>query len=165
MDNEAKLMLLQGRWDDYLRFRSLCCVETMPYARGPCWIMGLQSPDESYWLDPDAGFIGYNWPYRFNSVRPTAIPEFGHLPNLGRYTWLNRNVRTLSRIMIRPSYRGRGYATWLLQNTLELIEAEYVECLTFTDGIARILSRAGFVDYGKTGGMECNYFLWRNPIY
>lgn len=165
MDNTVKRILLPAHWDDYIRFKPLCCVDSMPYSRGQCWVLGLMAADESGWIDPDAGFIGYNWPYRFNSIRPTAIKELLGLPDRSRYTYINRHIKTLSRIMIRPKWRARGYASWLIENTLSLVLADYIECLTFTEQIASILLRQGFIQYGRTGGMECDYFLWHNPLH
>jgi GNAT superfamily N-acetyltransferase len=161
MNIEGKIILQQGHWEDYLRFRPLCCVESLPYPRGHCWTAGIMAADESHWIDPDAAFIGYNWPYRFNSVRNRAITELQDMPERSRMTFINRHVRTLSRIMVRPAHRGRGIASWLLAETINLVPARYIECLTFTQAIARILRRQGFIDYGITGGMACNYYLWQ----
>jgi len=149
-------------WDDYQRFKPLCCVDSMPFSRGKCWTIGLQAEDESYWIDPDVGFIGYNWPYRYNSIRTRAIPGLEELPERSKYTYINRNIVALARVMVRPDWRGRGYASWLIKNTVELVGAKYIECLTFTETIASILIKSGFVNHGKTGGLECDYFLWTN---
>jgi GNAT superfamily N-acetyltransferase len=153
---------LPATWDDYLRFRPLCCVDSLPYQRGQCWTLGLRALSEEYWIDADIGFIGYNYPFRHNSIRNVALPILRQIPKRSRMTWINRHVRTLSRIMIRPAYRGRGYASRLLENTLGMVNADFVECLTFTESIAHILERAGFKNYGKTGGLECDYYLWHS---
>jgi GNAT superfamily N-acetyltransferase len=118
------------------------------------------SADDSGWISADAGFIGYNYPFRHNSIRNVALPVLRQIPKRTKMSWLNQHVRTLSRIMVRPEYRGKGYASWLLENTLRLVEADFVECLTFTESIAHILEHAGFKNYGRTGGLQCDYYLW-----
>lgn len=163
MNCEEKLILLDGCWDDYSRFKQLCCVDTVPFCRGVCWTLGILDEGGECWEDADAGFIGYDWSYRHNSIRETALPEYAALPRISRYKWMNQNLRQLSRVMIRPKHRGMGYAYWLVANTLPMVGIRFIECVTFTASIAHILEKAGFIRFGIAGEQACDYYLWTNP--
>ena len=160
MEHDNKLILLQAKWDEYRRFQNLCCVDSMPAVVGPCWTAAIQSVDGLGLDSADAAFIGYSYAFRNNSCRLTAIPELWQWGMRGRMAYLNRHVRCLTRIMVRPEYRGQGIASKMIMATLPLLGVTFVECLTFTEGIARILERCGFQKYGRTGGMNCDYYLW-----
>lgn len=161
MKSEEKLIIIDANWSDYGRFKSLCCVDTIPFGRGQCWTLGILDDSGNAFDDADAGFIGFDWCYRHNSVREQALQEYEALPRISRYTWMNANMRQLSRIMIRQEHRGKGYASWLLKMALCRVDARYIECVTFTEKIRYILENAGFEKFGKTGGMGCDYFLFR----
>ncbi|KKM64248.1 hypothetical protein LCGC14_1503330 [marine sediment metagenome] len=147
------LKLLPAKWSDYRRFVNLCCVSTLPFHGGRCWI-----------VEGDIAFIGYNYCYRNNHQRNIIWPN--HMLD-SRYfdvEWLNKNVRCLNRVMVRPKCRGSGIATQLVQQTLPLVGVPYIECLTFAELIRNILLRCDFESYGSTKQETCRYYLWsRGP--
>lgn len=143
------LELIPAAWRDYRRFVDLCCVPTMPFPGGPCWI-----------VKGDVGFVGYNFAYRNNGRRLSLFAEHKVYGKAIDLDWLNGNIRQLNRVMVRPSYRGRGIATALVSQTLGLVGVPYIECLTFAELIRNILLRVGFVDHGVTKTGECRYYLW-----
>jgi GNAT superfamily N-acetyltransferase len=159
MIDGGKLILLPAQWSDYRRFQSLCCVDTVPAVAGQCWIAALQDVDGVAFIDREAGFIGYSYPFRHNGIRLDAMPFLSHRSPRSRLAILNRYCRTLTRVMVKPQFRGRGIASELIRQTVDLVGVPFIECLTFTDSIARLLLLAGFKNYGKTGGMGCDYFL------
>lgn len=163
MIDDSKLILLPGKWTDYQRFKPLCCVDSTPAIAGPCWTAAILAADVSYIEAADVGFVGYSYAFRNNSCRLVAMPEIRGKSKRYTISYLNRHVRCLTRIMVRPSHRGRGIATKIIQATLPIVGVRYVECLTFTESIALILKRCGFVNYGQTGGMECDYWLHTLP--
>lgn len=160
MDSNENLILVPAKWSDYQRFKPLCCVGSVPAIAGPCWTVLVEDSAVAGFSANDVAFIGYSFAFRRNSIRMAAIPELRLWGRRGQMAFLNRYVRCLTRVMVRPAFRGRGIASWVVGKTLELVGVPYVECLTFTAGIASILSRCDFVNYGRTGGMGCDYFLW-----
>ena len=161
MIDGGKLILLPASWPDYIRFQSLCCVDTMPRVAGPCWTGIIVAADESTFINADAAFIGYNYPFRNNGVRHRVFSQILGCSRRYRMAYYNKNLRTLSRVMVRSSSRGQGIATEMVLRTLEQVGVPFIECLTFTASIARILERCGFKNLGRTGGMGCDYYLWR----
>jgi GNAT superfamily N-acetyltransferase len=159
MNDIAKLMLKPAVWSDYSRFVNLCCVPTMPKVTGPCWIMSLLTDDETAYIEPEVAFIGYSYPFRNNARRHVALPYYHSLNRRRQIYWLNKNVRCLTRVMVKPEHRGRGIAKELIRQTVPKLCVPYVECLTFTAGIAKILTDCGFTDYGQSDKATCNYYL------
>lgn len=145
--------IVPAQWSDYKRFVNLCCVSSLPFPRGKCWI-----------IKDDIGFIGYNYPYRFNHQRFRLFPQCIKYGNRYNLKYLNTNFRILNRVMIRPKYRGQGLATKLVQQTLPLVGVPYIECLTFAELIKNILVRTGFIFYGKTNNNKCSYYLYHNIV-
>lgn len=143
------LTLKIASWQDYKRFVGLCCVPTMPFPGGPCWTIGN-----------DIGFIGYNYAYRNNGRRYNLFPQHRVAGKCIDVTWLNANVRQLNRVMVRPKYRGKGLATYLVGQTLPMVGVPLIECLTWSHLIRHILIRTGFVDHGITKTGKCHYYLW-----
>jgi len=158
------LILLPAEWHDYGRFKPLCCVDTLPFPAGTghCWTAMVVTQDEI--IRPDAGFIGYTYAFRNNPVRPTALPDWPRKSRLGQMTYLNRYVRQLSRVMVRPDCRGQGIASEIVRRTLLMMAVPYIECLTFTASIAAILQKCGFIDHGQTSGLHCDYWLYTRPM-
>jgi len=62
--------------------------------------------------------------------------------------------------MVRPEWRKRGLAESIIRNTLPMVGVPYIECVTFTESIERLLVKCGFRSYGRTGGVGCEYYLW-----
>jgi GNAT superfamily N-acetyltransferase len=159
MNDGQKLILQEAKWSDYLRFRSLCCVDTLPRSAGQCWTGAVVAADESTFINADAAFIGYNWPFRNNGIRQAVFSQIHGCSRRYRMAYFNKNLRTLSRVMVRPDCRRQGIATQMVLRTVEQIGVPFIECLTFTASIAKILERCGFRNLGRTGGLCCDYYL------
>lgn len=148
------LELEPARWSDYGRFVDLCCVPTRPFHGGRCWT-----------VKGDIAFIGYNFCYWNNRQRNELFSEHLGLRKNIDLEWLNRNVRCLNRVMVRPEYRGQGIATRLVRQTLPLVGVPYVECLTWAHLIKHILIRCDFVEFSAPIDKKCGYYLWKSPIF
>lgn len=143
------LQIKPAKWTDYRRYVNLCCVKTLPFHGGPCWI-----------IEGDIAFIGYNYSFWNNRQRNLIWPK--HLIDKRHFDldWLNKNVRCLNRVMVHPEHRGKGIATQLVKQTLPLVGVPYIECLTFAELIRNILLRCGFWQYGQSTKKTCDYYLW-----
>jgi GNAT superfamily N-acetyltransferase len=142
-------------WKEYENFRSFCCVDTMPHPSGIC-----------YMIRPNVAFVGYNYPFMNNGARLEIWPEHTIMNRAINLTWLNRNVRCLSRVMVSPEKRGNGIAEYLIKHTINTVGVQYIECVTFTESIKHILENVGFVNYGELTTKKHDYFLYevRNSI-
>ena len=146
------LKIKPAKWSDYNRFKSLCCVDTMPYHGGICWT-----------VEGDIAFVGYNFCYRNNNQRNLIWPE--HIGKRQHFDtiWLNKNIRNAARLMVRPEHRKKGIATQLLIQTLPLVNVPFIEAWKYAELATNILTRAGFEKFGSSHNESCQYFLWKNP--
>lgn len=136
-------------WRKYRSFVNLCCVSTMPFPGGPCWV-----------IEPEVAFIGYNYSYYNNSQRNLIFPEKLICRRYFDLDFLNQNFRCLNRVMVNPKYRRQGLATKLITETLPKVGVRYIECLTFAELIRNILLRCGFQEYGESKTGSCRYYLF-----
>lgn len=154
------LILEPTGWYSYQRFKPLCCVDAEPHPSGPCWLAFVPNDESEQVVPYEIGFIGYNHTFRNNGVRYQFLRRIVG-PNLRRQrSYMNRNFRCLSRVMIRPEFRGRGYATEVVSRTLPMVGVRFIECLTYADLIKGVLVRCGFRPMGDVASGTCSYYLW-----
>lgn len=147
--------ILRCTWKKYSKFAEFCCVQNSPHPSGTCFC-----------IEPDVAFIGYNFPWKNNGVRLRIWPEHTIQKKAIDLAWLNQNVRTLSRVMVSPEFRNNGVAERLIRKTIDSVGVRYIECVTFTAQIARILEKVGFVNHGRLSSGICDYYLYEvvNPV-
>jgi len=95
------------------------------------------------------GVIVYGFPSLANRLRNHATG--------GRYTGfrgrramaqlLNREVRTISRVVVDPQYRGLGLAVRLVRETMPSVGTPYVEALATMARVNPFFERAGMTRY------------------
>lgn len=62
--------------------------------------------------------------------------------------WLNQQLWVLSRIVIHPTYRGAGLATWFVRESCKACLIPWIETLTAMGHIHPFFEKAGFVRIG-----------------
>jgi GNAT superfamily N-acetyltransferase len=98
---------------------------------------------------------------------PVATSTLRDQATGGRYTgWpdrrsglllLNREVRAVSRLVVRPMFRGLGLASGLLRATLPRLGVPRVEAAAVMADLVPVFERAGF---RRITGPGTPYFLW-----
>jgi GNAT superfamily N-acetyltransferase len=73
---------------------------------------------------------------------------------------LNREMRTVSRLVVEPRFRGLGLGVSLLKATLPLLKVPLVEALARMGELVPVFERAGFQRVKTRTGTP--YFLWRS---
>jgi GNAT superfamily N-acetyltransferase len=145
--------LQRTTWRSYLEFRSLCCVETLPFHAGPCF----RYADHS-------AFIGYNFPFRHSRLRYRVFSDFRFLTPRAQTDFLSRYVWSLSRVMVKPAHRGQGIGLRIVQESLPFLKKPFVECNTFTPAICTILAKAGFQCFGWDKQNSIYYYLYSTHL-
>ena len=95
-----------------------------------------------------AGVIVYTMPTAANQLRSYALA--GYLSNLDRQTRLaviNRDIRTISRVIIEPRFRSLGLATRLVAETMERVDAPIIEAMAVMGHINPFFVKAGMNAY------------------
>lgn len=146
----VNLTITACSWKDYKNFMHLCSVNTIPYHGGKCWK-----------YESDAGFIGYNFCYRFCPIRAVYFKELKGLDLAGKLDFCNRNIRALSRVMIAAEFRGRGLAKRLINETKNIVGVPFIECIAADERIAGLLEACGFIRIEEAPGNTLRYYVYQ----
>lgn len=95
-----------------------------------------------------AGVIVYTMPTPANQLRSCAL--VGLLSNLDRQTRLaviNRNIRTISRVIIEPRFRSLGLATKLVADTMYMMDVPVIEAMAVMGHVNPFFRKAGMNEY------------------
>jgi len=94
------------------------------------------------------GIIAYAYPAANLAARNRALaPLVARLPARGRVRFWNAHLRTISRVVIDPNWRGLGLAVRLVRETLPHAGVPYVEALAAMARVHPFFERAGMTRY------------------
>jgi len=99
-------------------------------------------------IESVVGAIVYTMPVANLPIRDVVL--HGRLCGLTRpqrLAWLNANVRTISRVVIDPRWRGLGLAARLVRETMPHVNTPVVESLAVMGPISGFFERAGMRSY------------------
>ncbi len=80
---------------------------------------------------------------RNRALKPLA----DRLPRQGRLRFWNEHLRTISRVVVDPNWRGLGLSVRLVRETLPLAGTPYVEAMAVMAGMHPFFERAGMTRY------------------
>ena len=82
-------------------------------------------------------------------------------PRYGRkLAWANRNLRTISRVIVHPQFRGLGLAGRLVRRALRDAPVRYVEAVAAMGEVHPLFERAGMRRIEPAGEGEAAYFIF-----
>jgi hypothetical protein len=105
------------------------------------------------------GVIVYSMPTAGCSMRSAAMPFLAGLDRRMRLNLLNKNVRTISRVIIEPRFRSLGLAVRLVRETMPLIIAPFVEALAVMGQVNPFFEKAGMTRYNAPPSPACARLL------
>jgi len=83
-------------------------------------------------------------------LREVALANrYGSLPAGQRAALLNREMRTISRVIVHPQHRGRGLAVRLVREALRTATTTYTEALAAMGHVSPFFERAGMTAYRR----------------
>jgi GNAT superfamily N-acetyltransferase len=95
-----------------------------------------------------AGVIVYTMPVPGAELRNVALGGIlTGLDRKSRLSFINKNIRTISRVIIEPRFRSLGLATRLVRETIELIDVPIIEALAVMGRVNNFFERAGLTVY------------------
>jgi len=99
-------------------------------------------------LEPVVGIIIYSMPTAAVELRNVATCGlFSSLSRTSSLELINNNVRTISRVVIEPRYRGLGLAHRLVRETMGLMKKPYIEALAVMGKVNPFFEKAGMIKY------------------
>jgi GNAT superfamily N-acetyltransferase len=111
-------------------------------------IGGLQRLWALRWRDELVAIIAYSLPAVNLAARNRALGELvARLPAGGRARFWNAHLRTISRVVVDPNWRGLGLSERLIRETLPLAGVPYVEALAAMGRVNPFFERAGLTRY------------------
>jgi len=102
------------------------------------------------------GVIVYSMPTAGAQMRNVATGGvFAGLDNSTRLKLINRNIRTISRVIIEPRFRSLGLAVRLVKETMPLLNVPFIEALAVMGRANPFLEKAGLTRYDAPISASC----------
>jgi hypothetical protein len=101
------------------------------------------------------GVIVYAMPTAGCSMRSAAMQFLTGLDGSTRLNLLNKNVRTISRVILEPRFRSLGLAARLVRETMPLMNVPFVEALAVMGQVNPFFENAGMTRYDASPSPAC----------
>jgi hypothetical protein len=101
------------------------------------------------------GVIVYAMPTGGCSTRSAAMPFLAGLDRRTRLNLLNKNVRTISRVIIEPRFRSLGLAVRLVRETMLLMNVRFIEALAVMGQVNPFFEKAGMTRMSSPPSAAC----------
>ncbi len=137
MNYLQELQIEQCSRHEYTKFKHLHFVK-----RDPICI------DKAFIIRPDIAIILYAYPPLSSRMRREVFQTtFNHGTRSEIAKRINRNVRLISRLVVKKELHNHHIATYLLKKTLPLIKKPLIEAYTNLFGASKFFLNAGFLRY------------------
>ena len=97
----------------------------------------------------------------------TARDRALNLANLSprnRQRFINQNIRTISRLIVHPTYRGLGLASILIQCILHNCPTRYTEALATMAKAHPLFFKSGMHEFPPDDDTKPHYYLFKKPF-
>jgi hypothetical protein len=108
------------------------------------------------WRKQTVGAIVYAPPAMAVEMRNIALG--GILSNISqrdKLSFINNNIRNISRVVIEPRFRGLGLTARLVRETLLLVDVPIVEALAVMGHVNPFFEKAGMKAYSAKESLRC----------
>ncbi len=103
-----------------------------------------------------AGVIVYSMPTAGAQLRNIATAGlFTGLDRQSRLKLVNKNIRTISRVIIEPRFRALGLAARLVKETMPVMDVPFIEALAVMGRINPFFEKAGMTRYEPPISTDC----------
>ncbi len=102
------------------------------------------------------GVIVYTMPPTALELRNIALSDLlGGLDKRTRLSVINKNIRTISRVIIEPRFRNLGLATTLVKETIGLLDVPIIEAMAVMGLVNPFFEKAGMTAYKAPLPVRC----------
>ena len=102
------------------------------------------------------GVIVYSMPTAGAQMRNVATGEcFAGLDKGTRLKLINKNIRTISRVIIEPRFRSLGLAVRLVKETMPIMDVPFIEALAVMGRANPFFEKAGMTRYDAPPSANC----------
>lgn len=111
---------------------------------------------QNYTQGPLAGVIVYAMPPLGLELRNVALGGCLLKMDLkNRFSFINKNIRIISRVIIEPRFRSIGLAEKLVRETIDKVDVPIVEALAVMGRVCKFFERAGMTAYEGPEHKRC----------
>jgi ABC-type ATPase with predicted acetyltransferase domain len=147
----GRLILCRGTWRDYLSLERFHYRARRPATVAGVWVVRHISPRGKTGRTVAAAVLSY--PTISCVARDQAL-GLHVLPSRQRIRFVNAHIRTISRVIVHPTFRSLGLANHLVGEILRECPTRYVEALAMMGRVHPFFSAAGMnelrpIDEGK----------------
>ncbi|MGD0551850.1 MAG: hypothetical protein ABSB25_04280 [Sedimentisphaerales bacterium] len=148
------LKIVPGTRADYESLSHYHYRESHP---GPCVaIFALKGKFRTATKLETVGVIVYSMPTAGAQMRNVATGGiFAGLDKGTRLALINKNIRTISRVIIEPRFRSLGLAVRLVRETMPIMDVPFVEALAVMGRANPFLEKAGLTRYDVSISASC----------
>jgi len=161
----GRLILREGTRADYAALERFHYIAGRPATFAAIWTIHHQQLDEllgQLQSHPIAIAI-LSYPCLNSSARELAL-NLHHLSRKRSQNFVNQNIRTISRIIIHPTYRGLGLARILIQSILKNPPTRFTEALATMAKAHPLFKKSGMQEFPSFGDDKPTYYLFdRDP--
>jgi hypothetical protein len=148
------LEIVPGTREDY---KSLSQYHYRECHLGPCAaIYSLKGKFRTAELLTTVGVIVYAMPTAGAAMRNVATGGvFAGLDKNTRLKLINKNIRTISRVIIEPRFRSLGLAARLVRETMPMMGVRFIEALAVMGQVNPFFEKAGMTRYDAPPSAAC----------
>ncbi len=141
-----------------------------------CW---HYRPDRLYFVDrifmlkhssgTPAAIAVYSFAHANNRIRNTALNQMNYMPIpiWQKLKMINYDFRTISRVVVRPEFRGIALGSELLRRTMPLLNVRFIEAIAVMAKYSQLFCRAGMQVYDQQPNKHitnAQKFMQRNQL-
>jgi hypothetical protein len=124
--------------------------------KAPALLLGVNPQDKPVGLRETVGVIVYSMPTAGAQMRNIATDGiFAGLDRSTQLKLINKNIRTISRVIIEPRFRSLGLAVRLVKETMPLMNVPFVEAIAVMGRINPFFEKAGMTRYDAPISVSC----------
>ena len=107
-----------------------------------------------------AAVIVYSFPTPANELRNIALGDyFSGLDRATKLSLINRDIRTISRVIVEPRFRGLGLAVKIVRETMPKINVPIIEAMAVMGLVNPFFEKAGMTAYKAPLAARCVQML------
>lgn len=142
----------RGQRSDYFELARYHYVDRPPATWAGVWVARWRGRREHL-----AGVAVLSWPSLRCKSRERVL-GLEEMADKERARWINRNLRTISRVIVHPALRGSGVGTGLIRCILDQCNDHIIEALAHSARRSRMFDSAGMQRYEPADGPV---YFWR----
>jgi GNAT superfamily N-acetyltransferase len=145
----GRLTVARGSPRDYFALERFHYVPKRPATWAGVWVVSYQDDDDAAPSRAKLVAIAVVSYPTVNCAARDAALELNRLTRARKLAWVNRNVRTISRVVVHPQFRGVGIAARLVRHVCDQCPTRWVEALAAMGRVHPFFERGGMRRAGE----------------